>query len=129
MVTTLNLSSVPTKHLTDIGTKLKTALAHESDHLDMKRMQTVLYRAFIKLSNKMETNAHQSISSEIISNFLYGTDEQLVSNLSGEFQRYKLLAGWSQEQWKDVFKKLVPTLGYTSYLNRAENYFPLKGGL
>lgn len=106
-ITTVYLSSVPAIHLSDIVTKFKTALGHESNHLDMKRMQAVVERTALKLSNQMEVDAHESLSSAIISNFLYGTGEQLVSGLSSELQRYKTLAGWSEEQWESVFKKSV----------------------
>lgn len=109
-VTAIYMWSVPAAHLSEIATKLKNALEHESNNLDMKRMQAVVKRTALNISDQMEVDAHESLSSQIISNFLYGSDEQLISGLSSKLQRYKTLSKWPEEQWKGVFKKSVHTL-------------------
>lgn len=101
------LQSVPSLHLSDLGTKIKRALEHESDHLDIERIRAVIDRAAIKLTGLMETNAGEVLNMVIIPNLLYGDDDQLVSSLSSELQRQRTLSGWSAEQWKSVFKKSV----------------------
>ncbi|EGF99466.1 zinc metalloprotease [Melampsora larici-populina 98AG31] len=104
-VTSAYISSVPAEHLSDIGKKFNDALAHEADNLDMQRMQMTIERGALKVANQFEVDAHDTLATTIISNFLYGSGEQLVAGLSTELQRYKTLAGWSKEQWSAVFKK------------------------
>lgn len=104
-VTSAYISSVPAEHLSDIGKKFKDALAHEADNLDMQRMRMTIERGALKATNQFEVDAHETLAQTIISNFLYGSGEQLVAGLSTELQRYKTLAGWSKEQWSEVFKK------------------------
>lgn len=73
----------------------------------MKRIKAVIERTSLMLSNQMEVNATRQVSAELIKNFLFGNGEQLVSGLAHHLQRYKTLAEWSVEKWKQVFKKLV----------------------
>ncbi|KAG0140396.1 hypothetical protein CROQUDRAFT_665240 [Cronartium quercuum f. sp. fusiforme G11] len=104
-ITTAYLSSVPVEHLSELPKKFKAALEFEADHIDNQRMKMIIERGALKVCNQMEVDAHDTLSTIVISNFLYGTGPQLVNDLSNELQRYKVLASWSIEQWSSVFKK------------------------
>ncbi|EGF99472.1 zinc metalloprotease [Melampsora larici-populina 98AG31] len=99
------ISSVPAEHLSDFGKMFKDALAHEAENLDMQRMRMTIECDALEIANQLEANAHSILSSAIISNFLYGSGEQLVADLSTVLERYKTLASWSREQWSSMFKK------------------------
>lgn len=104
-ITTVYLSSVPLEQLDTIGESFKKALAEEAAAIDMERLKMVIDRAALKTCNAMEVDAPDSLSSAIISNFLYGGSSELVTGLSTELQRYKTLAGWSADQWSSVFRE------------------------
>jgi hypothetical protein len=71
----------------------------------MDRLKMVIERAALKTCNAMEVDAADSLSSAIISNFLYGGSSDLVSGLSTELERYKTLSTWSADRWSTVFKE------------------------
>ncbi|KAH9818516.1 zinc metalloprotease [Melampsora americana] len=98
------MESVPVEHLSDLDKKFKDALAHEAENLDMQRMRMIIERSALKIANQFEVDPHETLATAIISNFLYGSDEHLVANLSTKLQRHKTLAGWSKDQWSAVFK-------------------------
>ncbi|MBW0485783.1 hypothetical protein O181_025498 [Austropuccinia psidii MF-1] len=104
-VITAYLSSVPTEHLSIIGDLLKKALTQEADTINFDRLKNVIERTALKISNQMEVDAHDYLSSAVISNFLYEENEDLVLSLSNELQYYKTLANWPVEQWSTFFKK------------------------
>lgn len=105
IIITAHLSSVPSDHLDSIGDSFRSALAEEVSVIDMVRLKMVIEREALKTSNQMEVDAHDSLSSVIISNFLFGDAPNLIAGLSSELQRYKSLAGWSSDQWAAVFKQ------------------------
>jgi len=104
-ITTVYISSVPYEQLSTIEEAFKKALAEEAAAMDMDRLKMVIERAALKTCNAMEVDAPDCLSSAIISNFLYGSDSDLVSALSAELERYKTLSAWSADQWSAVFKK------------------------
>lgn len=104
-ITTVYISSVPYEQLSTIEESFKKALAEEAATMDMDRLKMVIERAALKTCNAMEVDAPDCLSSAIISNFLYGSDSDLVSALSAELERYKILSAWSVDQWSEVFKK------------------------
>ncbi|CAH7682774.1 Metalloenzyme, LuxS/M16 peptidase-like protein [Phakopsora pachyrhizi] len=73
--------------------------------------------ATLKIANQMEVDAHDSLSSVIISNFLYGNGNDLVSGLSEELSRYKSIANWSESQWSAEFKNWLKKLEEAQKIN------------
>ncbi|KAA1091647.1 hypothetical protein PGT21_036499 [Puccinia graminis f. sp. tritici] len=108
-ITTVYISSVPFEQLNTLGESFKKALAEEAAAIDMDRLKMVIERAALKTCNAMEVDAADSLSSAIISNFLYGGSSDLVSGLSTELERYKTLSTWSADRWSTVFKEWLVT--------------------
>lgn len=104
-ITSAYISSVPSASLSGIDKLFKEALAHEAEYIDMERMRVIIERGALKIANQFEVEAHETLSTAIISNFLYGSNKELEAGLSTELQRYNTLASWSKEQWTIVFKE------------------------
>ncbi|MBW0475305.1 hypothetical protein O181_015020 [Austropuccinia psidii MF-1] len=98
------LSSVPAEHLSTVGDSLRKALSEEADLIDMDYMNGLIQREILKTKQAFEVDPHGTLQPQIIFNFLYGKDNDLVAILN-QLKFYEALATWTAQTWSTFMKK------------------------
>ncbi|BGP04467.1 hypothetical protein JCM10049v2_000268 [Rhodotorula toruloides] len=107
-IITSYLSSVPVAELETLPGRFRKALARAVDDIDMDRMKTVLERQKLQVLESMETDASDTITNVVVSDGIWGRADgsDLKSSLKVN-TLYKVLDGWSAEEWGAVLKKFM----------------------
>ncbi|TBU62037.1 Metalloenzyme, LuxS/M16 peptidase-like protein [Dichomitus squalens] len=101
------IGSVPTEHLDTFDEKFKASLKRIADEgVDMDRMAMVINRDERQLRSKIESSQGDTFSGNVITDFLYGSEDgsDLAPSMD-EINYYAQLKKWSSTQWADLLRK------------------------
>jgi Zn-dependent M16 (insulinase) family peptidase len=106
---TFYASSVPTEHLTGFADRFQGVLEKVAQQgIDMRRIQTLIDKAELKLLDDIEKNAGSTLNMAVLTDFLFGREDgkDLEEGLK-DLQFYAQLRQWGPQQWVDLLKSWV----------------------
>ncbi|KAH8804264.1 Metalloenzyme, LuxS/M16 peptidase-like protein [Flagelloscypha sp. PMI_526] len=101
------VSSIPIGVIDRFPAKLKSTLERiAQEGLDMKRMEIIISRELRLFHNQLETSKGDALSSEAITDFLYGDIEGVdLEQSMNIFSRIQLLNEWNSDQWVSMLRQ------------------------
>jgi Zn-dependent M16 (insulinase) family peptidase len=103
---TFYASSVPSEHLDSFADRFQSVLGKVvSEDIDMRRIQTAIEKAELKLLDGVEKNAGEALNMDVLADFLFGREDgkDMEAGLK-DMQYYAQLRQWSASQWLDLLK-------------------------
>lgn len=101
------ISSVPTEILDEFPDKLKKCLEGiVRQGIDMNRMSMIINRDERQLRSKLESAKGDTYSTDVINDFLYGSEDGVDLPLSmDDMKEYAALREWSSDQWAGLLNQ------------------------
>ncbi|XP_033228376.1 uncharacterized protein C05D11.1-like isoform X2 [Belonocnema kinseyi] len=106
----LQFENVPTAKIPLIKDLLKNVLksiASKADGIDMKRMQTVIYRYILEALSYMESYPHDTVSDWLIGAVLFGNTEEDLKQRLNQIELFKKLMVEPASYWLNILNKYL----------------------